>query len=181
MSHKALNQIKNALNAHESYVIYNDSIAGLEQKKQIAELETKYETEKKEQQIVTLTHEKELQEIKATQQKLHVLILLILVGLILIIGILLFRQNRIKAKGRETQIQQKLFRSQMNPHFIFNALGAIQNFIHSNQPDDATNFLSKFAQLMRNILEGSVYESIALDQELEIVNNYNVCPYIYLK
>lgn len=171
-SFKSIKNITEALSAYENYVFFNDSILGIEQKKQITELETKYESEKKEQQIINLTQEKELQEIRTRQQKLWVFSLIILVCIITLMALLFIRQNKIKAKERETQIQQQLFRSQMNPHFFFNALGSIQNFIHYNQPDDATSYLSKFAKLMRNILESSTSEFIEIDKEIEIVNNY---------
>lgn len=169
---KKLGVSEKALSAHEQYVVFKDSISGIEQKKQIAELEAKYENEKKEQQIINLKQKNELQEVKSKQQRMYLLFLAALVVTVLILALLFVNQSKLKAKERETNIQQKLLRSQMNPHFIFNALGSIQNFIHINQPNDATVYLSKFAKLMRNILEGSLFEFIELDQEIEIVNNY---------
>ena len=54
----------------------------------------------------------------------------------------------------------------MNPHFIFNALNSIQNFIVSNNSLDAERYLSKFAKLMRMILDNSMKQNITLDNEL---------------
>jgi hypothetical protein len=63
-------------------------------------------------------------------------------------------------------------RSQMNPHFIFNSLNAIQHYIHSNQRELAESFLSTFAILIRQILDNSVNASIPLCEELQTIELY---------
>ena len=70
------------------------------------------------------------------------------------------------------ELQQKALRSQMNPHFIFNALTSIQGFIRKNQSDEATQFLGRFARLIRAILEGSREDKILLQQEVEMLDHY---------
>lgn len=68
-----------------------------------------------------------------------------------------------------SELNQKLLRLQMNPHFIFNSLFAIQNYIYSNQTHLAGNYLSDFAYLIRLILDNSRNESISLKKELETI------------
>ena len=63
-------------------------------------------------------------------------------------------------------------RSQMNPHFIFNALNTIQSYIYSNDRNNAVNYLGKFAQLTRKVLDMSNHESVSLAEELEALNLY---------
>jgi sensor histidine kinase YesM len=60
----------------------------------------------------------------------------------------------------------------MNPHFIYNALNSIQNFITSNDPSTASRYLAKFAKLMRQSLEYSDEEIISLEKELEFLEDY---------
>jgi LytS/YehU family sensor histidine kinase len=60
----------------------------------------------------------------------------------------------------------------MNPHFIFNVLGSIQNFMLSNDSKKAAGYLSKFASLTRTTLEYSSEESIALSDEIAMLKNY---------
>ncbi len=71
-----------------------------------------------------------------------------------------------------TGLQLKALRAQMNPHFMYNALNSIQNFITSNQTDFATKYLAKFAKLMRQSLEYSDLETISLEKELEFLGDY---------
>jgi hypothetical protein len=70
------------------------------------------------------------------------------------------------------EIQQKALQLQMNPHFIFNSLNAIQSFVISNDTDKAIHYLSKFSQLMRLILTNSSETSIPLKEELKAVKHY---------
>ena len=60
----------------------------------------------------------------------------------------------------------------MNPHFIFNSLCAVQDFILAGKPQKANSFLTKIARLMRNILENSREEFIPLEKEIETVKLY---------
>ena len=60
----------------------------------------------------------------------------------------------------------------MNPHFMYNALNAIQNYITSNKLTDAAKYLAKFAKLMRQSLDYSDMEIISLEKEIEFLENY---------
>lgn len=161
-----------ALGYHEKYTALADSLSGAEHKKAVAEIETKFETEKKEQQIEKLTAEKEIEGLKARQRSLIAIILGSLLLFIALAAYLIIHQKNITNIKRESELNQKLLRSQMNPHFVFNALGTIQNYIYNKNPDDAARYLAKFAKLMRNILESSINEFIPIEQELETVTNY---------
>jgi len=70
------------------------------------------------------------------------------------------------------QLELSALQSQMNPHFIFNALGAVQYFIQSNNADQADEYLSNFAHLMRLILEASKSSLISLDDEIRMLKLY---------
>ncbi|MCK4568789.1 MAG: histidine kinase [Bacteroidales bacterium] len=69
-------------------------------------------------------------------------------------------------------IQQKALQLQMNPHFIFNSLNAIQSFVIANDTDKAIHYLSKFSQLMRMTLANSREASIPVKDELKAVMHY---------
>ena len=70
-----------------------------------------------------------------------------------------------------TGLQLKALRAQMNPHFMFNALNAIQNYI-SEDREFAAKYLAKFAKLMRASLEYSELEVISLENEIEFLEDY---------
>lgn len=82
------------------------------------------------------------------------------------------RQKRFKAEQEKTKLQQKLLRSQMNPHFIFNSLASIQNSIINEEPMKASKYLARFSKLVRNILDSSVEEFISLEEEVNTIENY---------
>jgi two-component system, LytTR family, sensor kinase len=70
------------------------------------------------------------------------------------------------------QLQHKALRAQMNPHFMFNVLNAIQKFITGGDVKAANLYLTKFADLMRDSLNYSDAEVISLEKELEFLENY---------
>ncbi|MDD3077493.1 MAG: two-component regulator propeller domain-containing protein [Paludibacter sp.] len=80
--------------------------------------------------------------------------------------------NRYKLRERNLMIEQKLLLSQMNPHFVFNALNAIQSFIFKSETKDAVKYLSKFAKLMRLNLQNTRHEFVLLSQEIEVLEYY---------
>ena len=98
-----------------------------------------------------------------------------------IIGIILFtiagwvlhlRFKKYKAEKENIQLEQKLLRSQMNPHFIFNALFSIQNFIYAQKNDEADRYLTKFSRLLRLTLENSRETFITIENEIQTIKNY---------
>lgn len=102
------------------------------------------------------------------------------VTLLLVLIIFRWRVRSVQEKARqENDIQRKMMeleqaalRAQMNPHFTFNTMNAIQSFITSNSTSEAQAYLSKFARLMRMILENSRQKTIALEREVELLRTY---------
>lgn len=75
-------------------------------------------------------------------------------------------------KQKSTELEMQALRAQMNPHFIFNSLSSINNFILRNEPSKASDYLIKFAQLIRLILENSKEPLINLQEEIEASTLY---------
>lgn len=83
------------------------------------------------------------------------------------------RKRRRERFERDTaRMQTQVLRTQMNPHFIFNALNSINNYVQENERDLASGFLTKFARLMRLVLENSRHEEVPLTQDLEALRLY---------
>ena len=68
--------------------------------------------------------------------------------------------------------QLTALRSQMNPHFIFNVLNAVQGLIYSNQKSKASDYLGKFSELMRLILDTSDKNEVSIEKEFETIELY---------
>ena len=81
-------------------------------------------------------------------------------------------EEKTKLNKRISDLQLTSLQSQMNPHFIFNALGAVQYFIQTHDTDRADEYLSNFAMLMRSILESSKSKYIRLNEELRLLELY---------
>ena len=100
------------------------------------------------------------------------------IGALLGISWLIYRNRlqQLKTSARiekeMIELQRSALRAQMNPHFIFNCLTSIQNFILQNDQENATKYLSKFAQLIRGTLNASMVEKIPLSMEVALIENY---------
>lgn len=80
-----------------------------------------------------------------------------------------------KVQGMKYQmnlLRRRVLLNQLNPHFIFNALNSINNFMLKNDRLEASRYLSKFSSLMRNFLESSKENFITLEKELSLIGNY---------
>ena len=115
---------------------------------------------------------KEMITIKLNRQIFIIVIFVVFLMLLLFFLIFRGRQNKLKQSQKEAELSQSLLRSQMNPHFIFNAMSGIQSYIYSHEPDKSSQFLVNFSRLIRLILENSSKEFIPLDLELEIIEKY---------
>jgi LytS/YehU family sensor histidine kinase len=71
-----------------------------------------------------------------------------------------------------SDMEMTALRAQMNPHFIFNSLNSIENFIMQNEKRLASDYLNKFATLVRTILENSRTQAVPLAQDMEAVQLY---------
>lgn len=82
------------------------------------------------------------------------------------------RQDAQMARLRVAGLQLRALRAQMNPHFMFNALNAIQGLITSGRNSDAESYLAKFAKMMRHTLDYSDLEVVTLEEEIEFLDRY---------
>jgi tetratricopeptide (TPR) repeat protein len=115
---------------------------------------------------------KEMITIQLTRQIFITVIFAVLLLFLLFFLIFRSRQNKLKQSQKEAELSQSLLRSQMNPHFIFNAMSGIQSYIYSHEPEKSSQFLVNFSRLIRLILENSSKEFIPLELELEIIEKY---------
>ncbi len=150
----------------------NDSIFNLERNKQIEELKAIYETEKHvlENKNLKMTNSKN--DIIISQHRI-LLMMTIILSLSIVLIIWLYLQKRRSAdKIKAIEMEQKLLRSQMNPHFVFNTLTAIQNNILQKTVREGVNMISSLATLMRLTLDNSSNEFIPFEKEVQSLQLY---------
>ncbi|MBL0073162.1 MAG: histidine kinase [Bacteroidetes bacterium] len=241
------------INSLKETIFLKDSLNQVSQQASLAELLTKYETEKKETEILKLNSDKKIQQLQLEKQKAlltgnilaarqkqqeidllnqkqqiqelklakqkEALTLkeleaetnsrklqltqqekqlkeaelsqqifsknLILWGALIAIAfiVLAFNQYRINTHRKNdkekyllqnqlSEMRLEALRSQMNPHFIFNALNSINRYIIRNSKETASEYLIKFSKLMRMILENSKSTSVTLENELQALQLY---------
>ena len=116
-------------------------------------------------------------------QRWWFILLCIAAGITVIYGVFAYRLNNVRkitmvqqmaleTERKMVESERKALRAQINPHFIFNVLNSIQYYIQDNEPLVASRYLSKFAKLMRTILDNSKSSSVSLNDELEALKLY---------
>jgi len=151
----------------------SDSVSNDDFLKQVTRMEIQYDFDKKEKAAeYERMQERLISDSKIRQQRILLSGLVVLLVIFALLSLLYLRHTRLKAKYAQIDLEQRLLRTQMNPHFIFNSLCAIQNLIITDKPKKANAFLTKIASLMRNILENTREEYISLDKEIETLKLY---------
>lgn len=175
-----------ALKYFKEFKANTDSLFTAGSLQNINELNIIYETEKKEKNIINLLDQQRIRDLTIQQkedalfQQKLILFSTILVALLLMLGgYIIFLRFRLREKNarvalarQKADLEQRMLLSQMNPHFIFNSLGSVQNYIGRNEPQAAQQFLMRFAKLMRSILENSRRQFIPLEEEKEALRLY---------
>tara|TARA_B100001109_G_scaffold255538_1_gene259113 strand:+ start:9784 stop:11856 length:2073 start_codon:yes stop_codon:yes gene_type:complete len=192
-----LAQVKHEQGKHEeafsllqTFKLFEDSISNSQLEKKLMEKSISYEYEK-EKAVQAAEHEAELtlaEEKSKTQELL--IIISVLVGAVILIALLsIYSQLKtikkqkvaLKEAYRELEIRKndevlasnfKALQSQMNPHFIFNALNSIQNFVLKGKVDDSYTYINKFADLIRTTLSFSELELVSFEEEKALLENY---------
>ena len=178
------------------YAKYNQLKYNESTQSKLQNAEARYESSKKAERIKQLELENELQQ----KNKLlgYAIAGVLLIGLIFMYRSYYYRQRyyqnredflkqeqanselKVQLMEKETienlsarlSLERRLLRSQMDPHFIFNALGNIQSMILQKDTIPAVSYLNKFAKLTRQVLEQSRKEVISLEEEINTLKNY---------
>ncbi|UJH68881.1 tetratricopeptide repeat protein [Allomuricauda sp. SCSIO 65647] len=133
---------------------------------------SRYETEKKNNEIADLAKENELVRLRLRKNQTTFLVSALAIGLIASILYILHRKYQSQNEKRVLSLEQNMLRSQMNPHFLFNSLNSIKLYIINNDQKNAVHYLNKFSKLVRKILEASSSKEITLEEELETLELY---------
>ncbi|MCU0434023.1 MAG: histidine kinase [Bacteroidia bacterium] len=169
--------------ALDNYTIFSwakDSMNSGQAEKALFKEQTKYEYEKKmlEEKVINDKAVYELKTKTAALEYQRIIWITVASGVALVLGIsFLFylkntRQKRIIAEQKLNLTKQKLLVSQINPHFMFNSLNAIQNFIFREDALMAGDYLAQFSKLMRMILNFSREDYIKLSDEIDFLHTY---------
>jgi tetratricopeptide (TPR) repeat protein len=171
--YKSQNNEKGALGALERYHAQYKKLSDKTLEDQVARLQTAFDTEVKNREIKRLK-EASLEADTQMRQRTYWLVIILVVTITgAIMAFLIVQHLRSKAARALTDVENKLLRSQLNPHFIFNAMAAIQDYIYSRKdPRIIADYLARFSGLTRMILNYSKREFISLKEELDFLGHY---------
>ena len=176
----------------EQHSEITDSLVGIEKTKQIAEMEAAFELNLKEQQIQQQDEEIALLDAKRNTEARLRWVLIVAAGLLIISVLILFSRYQLKRKANallknkndqiasmnndirtmNKELEKKMLRAQMDPHFIFNSLNSIQHFVTINDKTSALRYLSKFSKLIRQVLDNSISDRVPLVDEIRVLEAY---------
>lgn len=171
-----LNDYKSAFAYQTEFLVEHDSLTSHKTKASLADLEVSYQTLEKERKIKSLEADnniKRLQLINSNQTFYFYLAGFIM--LLLISGFVFYQRShkkKLETEKMKAELQTQVLRSQMNPHFIFNCLNSIENFIMLNDQIKASEYLNKFSILMRSILDSSRNEMLPIAKDMEALRLY---------
>ena len=166
------NDFKKAYFYQEGYIRAADALMSEEKMRALEELTVKFETREVEERNNLLQKENDLQKSRLQQRNYLIITILVFAALLVAILFLYNRQKRFRIQKEKLDVEQKLLQIQMNPHFIFNSLQAIQSFILTNRQKESAGYLTSFSRLMRLILENSKHDLISLDKETDTLAYY---------
>lgn len=127
--------------------------------------------EETEGKIALLEKEKRLNE--ELMRKKNIFNYSLIATLIILSGLVFFifrTLKKVQVKNKKIELQS--LRREMNPHFIFNSLNSVNQFIATNNELEANQYLTKFSKLMRGVMENSTEDFIPFSQELDLLQNY---------
>lgn len=140
-------------------------VSSLEKDRLLNFANVNYEVKQKETEI---NHQKEI-----NHRNQLLLISTIMVFVFLFIATAFYIYNtKLKAVNKASKLEQSLLRVQMNPHFIFNTLAAIQNITLEGNPIKSSNYIAKFSKLIRQNFDYVRKEAITLSKEVSMISNY---------
>ncbi|MCF8332452.1 MAG: histidine kinase, partial [Bacteroidales bacterium] len=122
-------------------------------------------------QMHALNQEKQTQKAQITYQQRYIILLAGGLLLLSLTVIMLISRNKIQRRHNAFLTLRSL-RNQMNPHFIFNSLNSLNNFIVKKDEISANRYLSRFSGLMRSVLYYATDDFISLETEIDILKNY---------
>lgn len=182
--YKAKNDYKNAYLNRINYDKLKDSALSEQKIKQVNDLQNSYEIDKKNIEIELLNKEKELAEANANAKSFFNRVLIIACVFILVILIILWRNVVLKKRLNQSLTnenitlqkenifaQYEVLKSKIDPHFLFNSLNTLSNIV-STDKEKAQDFIYRFSQLYRKILESGDHKLVTLNDELKLVNDY---------
>lgn len=170
--HQKERNYKEALEHFQSSIEIDKKTFNEKNVRWVTNLMSNFEDEVKSNEIVRLDREKKIAELNLTKSRNILIITFVSLALFSVVLYSIYRQRLLKNDKKILMLEQEALQSQMNPHFVFNALNSIKLYIINNEQKNAVYYLNKFSKLIRNILDASKVKEVSLSEELSTMNLY---------
>jgi tetratricopeptide (TPR) repeat protein len=173
-----------ALDAYKHHITLRDSIFGQEKKSRISQMQMQYEFDSRQAAARAAADKKQaLATAQITRQRQirnGIILGALVLAVMALVSFTLYKHKRDAVQRSEkaeleaevADTEMKALRAQMNPHFIFNSLNSISDYVLKHDPETADRYLTKFSRMMRLILEYSEHREITLAEDLEALELY---------
>ena len=171
-AYKALGRSSDALTYLEEARALDRKILDVEKVAAVESARDRMELRQKQSEI-DLLRKSEHQRALAQQRLIIIYVFTIIVLLTISFAVALtLRTAQFRARSEQADLEQRLMRAQMNPHFIHNMLGSIQTLILEERTEDALHHLRQFSRLVRTILQNSRESRVSLRSEWNALSHY---------
>ncbi|WP_043023644.1 tetratricopeptide repeat-containing sensor histidine kinase [Fluviicola taffensis] len=168
----------------------SNKVFNLENKTKVVKADFKIQQQVREAQIDLLKQKNELVSLQSERKNLYLVVFVVgflFIGLVALFLFIRFKQRKktellaqkmadaeliFEQKQRASESEIKAIKSQMNPHFFYNALNSIQGYVLTGEQQKASESIGLFSELSRSVLESSRTNEIALYDELELLESY---------
>lgn len=116
--------------------------------------------------------EEELSKQETVIDRLTILVVLLSAGLLFFVLVFLNQRKIVQQNKSSVEVEKRFLRAQLNPHFIFNTLSAIQQFVYNNDQRKASKFLAEFSKFVRSVLDNSRKDFVLLSEEITVIEHY---------
>jgi tetratricopeptide (TPR) repeat protein len=161
-----------AYNYYKSSVELEKNTTGQKNVSYVNNLISKHDLQSKMNEIANLETQSEIESLQFYRNRNILIITLITIALLSIALYSIYRQRLLNNDRKILLLEQQALQTQMNPHFIFNALNSIKLYIINNEQKQAVYYLNKFSKLIRNILDVSKIKEVSLKEELATMDLY---------
>ncbi|MEM8583540.1 MAG: histidine kinase [Bacteroidota bacterium] len=174
--YEALGRFDDALHASRENFVLEDDQEGAKTAREIASLSAKLKLQEKDAEIEQASRRLLESEERSQSQRQQIVSYSLFLFAALVLAFLLtyFKNKALVTAQQKSRAEAKLqlLQTQMSPHFLFNALGGIQNYILKSEKAVAYSYLGQFGSMLRNLAESTDQVEAELNEEIEFIKNY---------
>jgi tetratricopeptide (TPR) repeat protein len=166
MLHEQMGDPASALAHYREYHRLSDSLMNNAVEDRMNELRLRYDTEKKDRENQQLRAAQEVMELRAARNRWIAIGIGVLAFAMIAVVWTVMQRNQQRARRREAELEQQVLRSQMDPHFLFNALNTVPGLYASGDALAANDHVGHLSRFLRLVLETGRRRTIPLEQEV---------------